>query len=448
VEVPDVSGLKSGIASPGNGAHEIIMVCKSHFFTVGALSFFLLAGNAEAASPEQTAMAALERAPVFDGHNDVPEQLRSRRQNQIGDFDFTDTTESADALHKAMHTDLKRLKKGRVGAQFWSVWVDPELPEPLAVQTVLEQIDVTKRLIARYPAQMAFAGNSGEVEAALRTGKIASLIGMEGGHSIGSSLAVLRQMHALGARYMTLTHWKNTPWADAATDAPVHGGLSDFGRDVVREMNRLGMIVDLSHVSQATMEDALDVTKAPVMFSHSGAGGVNGHPRNVPDAILDRVKANGGIVMVVFLPDYVAEKVRQWESAKAAEEARTKALFIGNPAGEKRAVADWIAANPRPQATISDTADHIDYIAKRIGVDHIGLGGDYDGMSSVVVGLEDVSTYPALFTELARRGYSRTDLEKIASGNMLRVMRGVEATARSLSGTPPLERPIGNAAHP
>ncbi|MDZ7588474.1 MAG: dipeptidase [Parasphingorhabdus sp.] len=404
------------------------------------LAVIMFAGSpAVARTPEQIAAAALNAAPVFDGHNDVPEQLRERRGNRIDGFDFADTSGTATAQSKVMHTDLTRLRKGRVGAQFWSVWVDSALPEPQAVVQVLEQIDVTKRLIARYPKDMTLVTSASEVEAAMNAGRIASLIGMEGGHSIGSSLGILRQMHALGARYMTLTHFNNTPWADAATDAPAHDGLTDFGRDIVREMNRLGMLVDLSHVSEATMNDALDVAKAPVIFSHSGARSLNGHARNVPDTVLDRLKANGGIVMVTFVPDYVSEDVRNWEAAKSAEEARAKSLHIGNPEAAAGALAEWVAANPRALATTSQVADMVDHIRARIGTDHIGVGGDFDGISTVVAGLEDVSTYPALFTELARRGYTQAELMKISNANMLRVMRAAEAYAKAQAGVPPSE---------
>lgn len=394
-----------------------------------------------APGPEQVADAALRVAPVWDGHNDVPEQLRDRRKNVITGFDFRDTTNTADpATGKgAMHTDLARLRKGRVGAQFWSVYVSATLPEPQAVQATLEQIDLTKRLIARYPQDMALCTSAAEVERAMKAGKIASLMGMEGGGSIGGSLAVLRQMYALGARYMTLTHFRNLTWADSATDAPAHGGLTDFGRDVVREMQRIGMLVDLSHVSEATMMDTLDVAKAPVMFSHSGARGVASHPRNVPDAVLDRLKANGGIVMVVTLPSYVSDQVRDWSARRAAEKTRLEDVHVGDPASAKAALAAWVKANPAPRATIAQLADHIDHIVKRAGIDHVGLGGDFDGMASTTEGMDDVSGYPALFVELARRGYAQADLEKIASRNMLRVLKTAEAYAAARKADPPIE---------
>jgi membrane dipeptidase len=417
------------------------MINPRAFVLVGAA--LLVTPAVAAPTPEQVAAAALEAAPVWDGHNDVPEQLRERRKDMIADFDFRDTTRTADPANGrvAMQTDLARLRRGHVGAQFWSVYVSALLPEPQAVQATIEQIDVLKRLIAHYPRDLALCTTADEVERAMKAGKIASLIGMEGGHSMGSSLGVLRQEYALGARYMTLAHFKNTSWADSATDAPAHDGLTDLGRDVVREMQRIGMLVDLSHVSEATMLDALEVAKAPVMFSHSGARAIASHPRNVPDAVLDKLKANGGIVMVVTLPSYVSDEVRDWSARRAAEGARQDALHVGDPAAAKAAMADWLKANPAPRATIAQLADHVDHIARRIGVEHVGVGADFDGMESTTQGMGDVSGYPALFTELARRGYSQADLEKIASGNMLRVLRAAEAYAAAHRGDPPIETP-------
>jgi membrane dipeptidase len=408
---------------------------------IGLLALTMLAGPATAATPEQVADAALRAAPVWDGHNDVPEQLRDRRKNLIADFEFRDTTGTAEPARgkQAMHTDLTRLRRGKVGSQFWSVWVSTSLNEQQAVQATIEQIDLTKRLVARYPNELQFVTTADEVERVMKAGKIASLIGMEGGHSIGTSLAVLRQMYALGARYMTLTHSKNTSWADSATDAPQHDGLTDLGRDVVREMQRIGMLVDLSHVSEATMLDALEVARAPVIFSHSGARAIGSHPRNVPDSVLARMKANGGIVMVVTLPSYVSNEVRGWTVRHAAEKARIEANRLGDPAGAKAELDAWTKANPYPRATIPQVADHIGHIVKRAGIDHVGLGGDFDGMDQTVVGMEDVSTYPELLVELARRGYSQGDLEKIASRNMLRAMRAAEAYAAAHGNDPPIE---------
>jgi len=412
----------------------------------GLAAFTLTATPATAQkTPEAIAEAALKRAPVFDGHNDVPWTLRKRTDNVINGFDFQDTTDTAqpDATPpgSAMHTDIARLRKGRVGAQFWSVYVPSTTNEPQAVQRTLEQIDVAKRLIARYPADLTLARSAADLEQQMKAGKVAGMLGIEGGHSIGSSLAVLREMHELGVRYMTLTHGKNTPWADSATDTPAHDGLTDFGRQVVREMNRIGMIVDLSHVSEATMKDALETATAPVMFSHSGVRAVNDYARNVPDSVLPLVKANGGIVMVVFLPDFVDADVKSFGDARTAEQARLKGRYPGDPAAVDAGMKAWAAANPPRKTSVGKVADHIDHLKKTIGVDHIGLGGDYDGMPTGPVGMEDVTGYPTLFVELARRGYTQAELEKIASGNMLRVLKAVEAHAASQKGQPPVETP-------
>ena len=411
-----------------------------------AASSLALAGSLPAKpvrSPEQIAMAALTAAPVWDAHNDVPEQLRDRRSDVLGTFDFRDTTGTADPAKNvgAMQTDLTRLRQGHVGAQIWSVYVSANLSDQQAVQATLEQIDVMKRLISRYPAEMQFCADTACVEAAWKQHKLASLLGMEGGHSIGGSLAVLRQMYALGARYMTLTHFKNTAWADSATDAPVHNGLTDYGKQVVREMQRLGMLVDLAHVSEKTMLDTLAIAGAPVIVSHSNAFALNPHPRNVTDAALDAIKANGGIVMVNFYPPYILDAGRQWSAERDAAEARFKALNRGSPVAAKAALADWDKAHPMPRGSVADVADHLDYIAKRIGADHVGLGGDIDGIEVAIAGLDDVSKYPALFTELARRGWSQADLEKLSSRNIMRVLKAAEAYAYAHRGDPPLENP-------
>lgn len=398
---------------------------------------------AQSRSPAQVAEAALQAAPVFDGHNDVPEALRERYRNVIAGFDFADSSKapSADGGPVGMHTDLPRLRKGRVGAQFWSVYVSASLPEPQAVVAVLEQIDVMKRLMARHSKELAFVTTADAAAAAMKRGQIASLLGMEGGNSIGESLAVLRQTYDLGARYLTLTHNKTLSWADAASDAPRHGGLTEFGRKVVREMNRLGMLVDLSHVSEATMMDALDEAKAPVIFSHSGARAIAGHVRNVPDSVLARLPANGGVVMSVAYPAFLSEDYRQWTANRAAEDARLKSLNPGDPAAVEQGLAAWAAANARPKATVAQWADHIDHIRKIAGVDHVALGGDYDGMEIGPVGAEDVAGYPVLFTELARRGWSQAELEKLASRNVMRVLKRAEAVAAGMKGVPPIETP-------
>lgn len=397
-----------------------------------------------AQNPEAVAAAALRAAPVWDGHNDVPDKLRDMHRNVLGTFDFRDTRAERDQAGKIppFQTDIARLRSGKVGAQFWSVYVSAALSEPQAVQATLEQIDVMKRVIARHSADLAYCETADCAAQAMKQGRIASLLGIEGGHSIGTSLSVLRQMHALGVRYMTLTHTRNNAWADAGTDTPVHDGLTDLGRDVVREMNRLGMLVDLSHVSEATMLDALEVSRAPVIFSHSNASAVNGHARNVPDSVLDRLKANGGIVMVNFYPPFVSEARRQWLAARAAEKARLDALNLGNPKAIEAGLEAWVQAHPVPAGTIAEVANHLDHIKQRAGAEHVGLGGDFDGIEVAVDGLEDVSTYPALFIELARRGWTRSELEGLASRNMMRVMKAAEAVAASRKGDAPIENPV------
>jgi membrane dipeptidase len=411
-------------------------ICMKTIHMVVSLALVIAAvgvSSASAQTPEQVAQQVLAKNPVIDGHNDAPEQIAERFNSDFSQFDFRNTVPTKGTNPNPMHTDIARLRQGRVGGQFWSVWIDPELPEFEAVQRVIEQIDIVHRLVDEYPEDLQLALNAADVEVAQKNGRIASLIGMEGGHSIGNSLAVLRQTYALGARYMTLTHWRTLDWADSATDAPESDGLSEFGVSVVQEMNRLGMMVDVSHVSEATMNDALDATRAPVIFSHSSADGVTRHPRNVPDAILQRLPANGGVVMVTFVPSYVSATNRDWDAAQKAEEARSAALYPGDAAARSAALANWHDAHPMPPVTAKDISDHIDHIRAVAGIDHIGLGGDYDGITFTPDDLGDVSTYPVLFAELARRGYSAADLVKIARSNILRVMRGVESTAAQIA---------------
>ena len=381
---------------------------------------------AVAGTPEETARAVLAKTPIIDGHNDTPHQIAELFARDFSKFDLNGLP--PEVLAKT-HTDIPTSRAGFLGGQFWSVYVDAALPKHEAVTRTLEQIDVVHQMIARYPGSFAYATTAAEVEAAMKKGKIASLIGMEGGHSIGSSLGILRQMYAAGARYMTITHSLTTDWADSATDAPRHDGLAPFGFEVLAEMNRLGMIADLSHVSEATMHDVLDKGTASVLFTHSNARAVTPHPRNVPDTILKRLPANGGVVMVTFVPGFTSPERRDWEYQRSAVAGRAKTEFNGNPGGEKLAVDDWIKANPQPKATLLQVADHIDHIRKVAGIDHVGIGGDFGGVDELPVGLENVSTYPALFAELVRRGYSRADLAKIAQGNVLRVIRQAEKAA-------------------
>jgi membrane dipeptidase len=367
------------------------------------------------------ARAVLAASPVFDGHNDLPWELR---QAGRGDPALIDVA----APLTFTHTDLPRLAAGGVGAQFWSVFVPAELDGQAAVAATLEQIDLVRRLVARHRATLELALTAADAERIMAAGKIASLIGAEGGHSIASSLGVLRALHALGVRYLTLTHSRNVPWADSATDEPAAGGLTHFGRAVVAEMQRIGMLVDLSHVSTGTMSDALDVATRPVIFSHSSARAVTDHPRNVPDAILGRLPANGGVAMATFVPMFVSAPCREWE-LRAIAEAEGRGIDYRDQSS--RAELDgWVKANPMPAATIADVADHIDHMRDVAGADHVGIGGDFDGTEELPAGLTDVSCYPALFAELLARGWSKTECGKLASGNILRALRdGVDAAA-------------------
>ena len=388
-----------------------------------------------AAEREAIVREVLLEVPLIDGHNDAPWAIRSRVSNHLDDFDFADTT----ALDREMHTDLRRLREGGIGGQFWSVWIPTDLGDAEAVVAVLEQIDLVQRLVARYPDDLEIALTADDVVRIHADGKIASLIGMEGGHSINSSLAVLRMLFDLGARYMTLTHWINVPWADAATAAPEHDGLTPFGELVVKEMNRLGMMVDLSHVSAKVMRDVLDVTRAPVIFSHSDAFALNPYPRNVPDDVLRHVPENGGVVMVNFSSFFLSREVTDRQAAAKAEKARLEALFPGDPKTVEEGMDSWYAANPIPAVTLDDVADHLDHIVEVAGIEHVGLGSDFDGIRSVPEGLEDVSDYPALLAKLLERGWSRSDIARLAGLNLLRVMRRSEEVAAALQRT---EAPI------
>ena len=367
-----------------------------------------------------------KRSPLIDGHNDLPWQYRKRASRVLSKIDISQN-------QPELHTDVRRLREGGVGGQFWSVYVSTDMPESDYVQATFEQIDVVYNMLSRYPETFQLALTANDVEDAFEAGKIASLIGMEGGHSIGGSLATLRMFHRLGARYMTLTHNKNVPWADSCTDAPLANGLTNFGREVVREMNRLGMLVDLSHVSADTMRDALDAAEAPVIFSHSSARAITGHPRNAPDDVLRRLAENGGVIMANFVPSFVSGEVYEHSKRRDSERERLAALPGGGDSAE--GLRSWDEANPEPRATLSDVADHIDHIREMAGIDHIGIGADFDGITSVPIGLEDVSTYPNLTAELVRREYDDEDILKILGGNLLRVMRVVEGRSRELQET-------------
>ena len=402
----------------------------------------LLAGSASAA-PDAGALkarvdAVLARTPLIDGHNDLPWEIRTRFGSKLSAIDLSrDTSALPHADGPALMTDIPRLRAGHVGGQFWSVWIPADVTGPKAVEMTIEQIDLVKRMTAAYPDVFEMAYTAQDIERIHRAGKIACMIGIEGGHQIDADLAVLRQMYDLGARYMTLTHTLDTPWADSATDNPQHDGLTTFGKDVVLEMNRLGMLVDLSHVSPDTMRAALAVTKAPVIFSHSGARALDDHPRDVPDDVLALVAKNGGVVMVTFAPAYVTAARAAWDADHAAERARYNSppyagLYIGQPDRAKAAMDAWLKAHPAPPVTVSDVADHIEHIRKVAGVDHVGIGSDFDGINSTPDGLDGVDKFPAVLMELARRGWSDEDLAKVAGGNVLRVMTQAQAVAHRL----------------
>jgi membrane dipeptidase len=371
------------------------------------------------------ARALHKQVPLIDGHNDYPWAVRENVARDLSKLDITQSQPS-------VHTDIARLRAGGVGAQFWSVYTPSDYAGQTAVTATLEQIDIVHQMMKRYPDAFELALTADDVERIFKKGKIASLIGMEGGHSIDNSLAALRMFHRLGARYMTLTHSRNTPWADAGTDTPQHGGLTPFGEEVVREMNWLGMLVDLSHVSPDTMKDAMNVSAAPVIFSHSSARAVNDVPRNVPDDILRRMPANGGVVMVTFVPGFLSPKVTAWSARQAAEQDRLKQQHAADENAVKAGMEAWLQANPAPRASVADAADHVDHIRKVAGIDHIGLGGDFDGITMVPEGLEDVSKYPALTAELLRRGYTENEIKQINGLNVLRVMRAAEQAAARL----------------
>jgi membrane dipeptidase len=383
----------------------------------------------------------LLQTPLIDGHNDLPWEIRERFKSDVAAVNLASDTRHfpLEAGQAALMTDIPRLRAGHVGAQFWSVWIPVSAQGFEAVQMTLEQIDLVKRMSAQYPADFAMAYSAADIRRIHKSRKIASLIGIEGGHQINNSLAVLRQMYDAGARYMTLTHSSNTSWADSATDAPAHHGLTPFGVEVVREMNRIGMLVDLSHVSPDTMKAALAATQAPIIFSHSSARALVDHPRNVPDDVLRAVAANGGVVMVNFAPPYVSSDRNRWEADHAAERTRFDSppfagLYIGQPERAKAALTAWEAQHPMPVTTLAQVADHVEHIRRVAGVDHVGLGSDFDGIPDAPVGLEGVDRYPALLEELMRRGWSDSDIAKLAGENLLRTLAAAEQVSLRLQG--------------
>jgi len=386
----------------------------------------------------ERAKAVLRTTPLVDGHNDLPWRIRedTLHANDLEAYDLRKRTPGM--------TDLERMKTGMVGAQFWSVYLpgEPDASDykrngkvssvPGYARVQLEQIELARRMIAKYPERLVFATSTADVRRAFAAHKVGSLIGLEGGQAIENSLEVLRSYYDLGARYLTLTHNVTLDWVDAALDSARHGGLTPFGKEVVREMNRLGMLCDLAHVSPSVMSNVLDVSVAPVIFSHSGARALVDHPRNVPDSILRRVPSNGGVVMVPFVNSFVSRAVFNDDAEINRVAADLRRRFPGDTVGQRREFAAWRQAHPRPKATIADVADHIDYVRKIAGVDHVGIGSDFDGITENVVGLEDVSTFPALFAELARRGWSDADLRKLAGENVLRVLKQAEVVSARL----------------
>jgi membrane dipeptidase len=403
----------------------------------GALGILLLIGSASplraqsGSAPVQDVYLArakriLSQTPLIDGHNDLPWRIREDSIAR-GNVDVYDLRK-----HTPGHTDLDRLKKGMVGAQFWSVYTPGEYRDSGYARVQLEQIDIARRFIAKYPDRLALALSTEDIRRDFKQGKIGSLLGLEGGHAIENSLGALRAYYDLGVRYMTLTHNVTLDWADAALDSAKHKGLTPFGDSVVREMNRLGMLVDLAHVSPGTMSAALNVSQAPVIFSHSGARALVDVPRNVPDSILRRVTANGGIVMVPFVTGFVSPAVLLYDQSTRPVMKDLQAKYGNDTAAITREIKQWRAAHIEPRATLSQVADQIEYVRKVAGIDHVGIGSDFDGITEVVQGLEDVSKFPDLFAELARRGWSDSDLRKLAGENLLRVFAQAEAVSKRM----------------
>ena len=399
--------------------------------TVPTLGVLLALDGAAGQSDDaalRRAKAVLRTTPIIDGHNDLPWVIREKGVPPR-DVEAYDISKRA-----RFDTDIPRLREGMVGAQFWSVYVPSGLSPIDAMRSQLEQIDIARRLIAKYPRDLGFATSVSDIRRQMAGGRIASLIGMEGGHTIVNSLGALRAYYDLGVRYMTLTHFQTNDWADAATDTARHNGLTMFGREVVREMNRLGMLVDISHVSPAAMSDALTTTESPVIFSHSSARALTDHVRNVPDSILRRMPRNGGVVMIAFIPKFVSEPARRW-----GEELDPRLTRATADSQFRRITREYLKEKgPSPRATVRDVADHVEHIRKVAGIEHVGIGADFFGAvaeSDLVQGLEDVSKYPALFAELVRRGWSDADLRKLAGENLLRAFRRAEAIAEQLRRT-------------
>ena len=374
----------------------------------------------------------LKRTPLIDGHNDLPWALRE---------DFSSSTagleDGTETRTPPLMTDMQRLRAGRVGGQFWSVYISGTIMGDEAIRTTIEQIDTAHRIIDAYPQHLEFARSADDMVRIHRRGRIGSLLGVEGGRQIGGSMAALRRFYDLGVRYMTLTHNQTTEWADSGTDEPKYDGLSPFGVEVVKEMNRLGMLVDLSHVSPATAADAIAASRAPVIFSHSDAFALNPHPRNVPDDILKLMPANGGVVMITFVPPFLSREFRTWNANRSAEEARLKSLHPQSKARVEAGLKAWENANPQPVVRVTDVANHVEHVVRIAGHDHVGIGGDLDGIGTTVEGLGSADGYPLLFAELIRRGWSDSSLAKLAGGNVLRALRRAEDVARSMRDVSP-----------
>jgi membrane dipeptidase len=414
----------------------------NHYPRLSFLLPLILAAPALAvpADVDQRVERVLSATPIIDGHNDLPWEIRENYDSWRRPLDLNADTSR---LPHPLQTDLPRLRRGHVGAQFWSVWIPGTLRGPEAVQVTLEQIDIVHRMVAAYPDQLEIASTAADIRRIERAGRIASLIGVEGGHQIGNSPAALRTFYALGARYMTLSHSTNNDFADSATDDPVHHGLTPFGRAIVHEMNRLGMMIDISHVSAETMRQAIAVSRAPVIFSHSSTRALVDHPRNVPDDVLRLLPANGGVVMVNFYPGFISEPVRRRAAERAAEEARLKAYYTGQPERRTAALATWDAAHPLPQAAVGIVADHVEQVRRIAGIDHVGIGSDFDGIGGThPEDMEGVDSYPLLFRELARRGWSDEELAKLSGGNLLRAMERAEQVAASMRAEPAMNDTI------
>ncbi len=400
------------------------------------LSALLLASPAVAQPIDSATKARIDRilkkTPLIDGHNDLPWALRQDFELSVEGLE----TGTASRTPPLM-TDMERLRAGRVGGQLWSVYISGTITGDEAIRTTIEQIDTAHRIIDSYPRHLQLASSADDLVRIHKAGRIGSMLGMEGGRQINSSMATLRMFHKAGVRYMTLTHNQTTDWADAATDEPKHDGLAPFGVKVVQEMNRLGMLVDLSHVSVATASDAIAASRAPVIFSHSDAAALNPHPRNVPDDLLRLLPANGGVMMITFVPAFLSPEFWTWNRERSAQEARLKSLYSFSKDAVTKGLKDWEAASPPPQVSIAKVADHIDHVARIAGHDHVGIGGDLDGIDFTVPGLGGVDGYPLLFAELIRRGWSDANLAKLAGGNFLRALRRAEAVATSMKDVPP-----------